>query len=69
MHAQDIQFPLPDVSVTYDTDPQAAAAIRERVLEYATKNAIPVGGMHLVYPAIGTLSPAEAGGYRLTPAE
>jgi glyoxylase-like metal-dependent hydrolase (beta-lactamase superfamily II) len=67
MHAQDIQLPLPDVSVTYDTDPQAAAAIRKRVLEYAVKNAIPVGGMHLVYPAMGTLETAEAG-YRLRPA-
>jgi glyoxylase-like metal-dependent hydrolase (beta-lactamase superfamily II) len=67
IHAQDIQFPRPDVSVTYDTDPQAAAAIRKRVLEYAAQNAIPIGGMHLVYPAIGTLQPAD-GGYRLTTA-
>ncbi|MDR2028771.1 MAG: MBL fold metallo-hydrolase [Treponema sp.] len=69
VHAQDIQLPLPDVSVTYDTDPQAAAAIRKQVLDYAAKNAIPIGGMHLVYPAIGTMSPASVGGYHLTPAE
>jgi glyoxylase-like metal-dependent hydrolase (beta-lactamase superfamily II) len=69
MHAQDIQFPLPDVSVTYDTDPQAAAAIRKRFLEYAARNNIPIGGMHLVYPAIGTVTPAGNGAYRLTPAE
>jgi hypothetical protein len=69
MHVQDIQFPLPDVSVSYDTDPRAAAAVRKRVLDYAAQNNIPIGGMHLVYPAIGTLSPAGNGGYRLRPAE
>jgi glyoxylase-like metal-dependent hydrolase (beta-lactamase superfamily II) len=64
MHVQGIQFPLPAVSVTYDTDPAAAAAIRTRVLEYAARNRIPIGGMHLVYPAIGTVTP-EGSGYRL----
>ncbi|MDR3167793.1 MAG: MBL fold metallo-hydrolase [Treponema sp.] len=68
MHAQDIQFPLPEISVTYDTDPGAAAAIRKRVLEYAAAQNIPIAGMHLVYPAIGTVS-AEGAGYRLTPAK
>jgi glyoxylase-like metal-dependent hydrolase (beta-lactamase superfamily II) len=66
MHVQGIQFPLPGVSVTYDTDPVAAAAIRIKVLEYAARNRIPIGGMHLVYPAVGTVSP-EGGGYRLIP--
>jgi glyoxylase-like metal-dependent hydrolase (beta-lactamase superfamily II) len=68
MHAQNIQFPQPDVSVTYDTDPAAAAAIRKQVLEYATRNRIPIAGMHLVYPAVGTVQ-AEGSGYRLIPAE
>jgi glyoxylase-like metal-dependent hydrolase (beta-lactamase superfamily II) len=67
MHAQDIQFPLPEISVTYDTDPRAAAAVRKRVLEYAAAEKIPVAGMHLVYPAIGTVSP-DGSGYRLIPA-
>jgi glyoxylase-like metal-dependent hydrolase (beta-lactamase superfamily II) len=67
MHAQDIQFPLPEISVSYDTDPAAAAAVRKRVLEYAAAEKIPVAGMHMVYPAVGTVS-AEGSGYRLTPA-
>lgn len=66
MHVQGIQFPLPGVSVTYDTDPAAAAAIRARVLEYAARNRIPIGGMHLVYPAVGTVIP-QGDGYRLVP--
>jgi glyoxylase-like metal-dependent hydrolase (beta-lactamase superfamily II) len=69
IHVQDIQFPRPDISVTYDTDPAAAAAIRKRILEYAAANSIPVGGMHLSYPAVGAVSPdgAVPGGYRFIP--
>jgi glyoxylase-like metal-dependent hydrolase (beta-lactamase superfamily II) len=68
MHVQSIQFPLPNVSVTYDTDPTAAAAIRKEILDYAAKNKIPIAGMHLVYPAVGTVS-AEGTGYRFNPAQ
>ncbi|WP_010257387.1 MBL fold metallo-hydrolase [Treponema primitia] len=68
MHAQLIQFPLPEQSVSYDTDPIAAAAIRRRILEYVAQNNIPIAGMHLVYPAIGTVRKA-GDGYWFTPAE
>jgi glyoxylase-like metal-dependent hydrolase (beta-lactamase superfamily II) len=67
MHAEAIQFPRPDISVTYDTDPAMAAASRKKVLEYVTANNIPIAGMHLVYPAVGRVS-ADGNGYRLTPA-
>ncbi|MDR1905221.1 MAG: MBL fold metallo-hydrolase [Treponema sp.] len=66
MHAQGIQFPLPDVSVTYDTDPAAAAAIRKRILAWTVRNNVPVAGMHLVYPAIGKVQP-DGAGYKLIP--
>ncbi|MDR3170843.1 MAG: MBL fold metallo-hydrolase [Treponema sp.] len=66
MHVQGIQFPLPGISVSYDTDPAAAAAIRRRVLEYAAQNSIPVGGMHLNYPAVGTVR-AEGDGFGFRP--
>ncbi|MDR2021277.1 MAG: MBL fold metallo-hydrolase [Treponema sp.] len=68
MHAESVQFPRPDISVTYDTDPAAAAAVRRQVLEYAAANRIPIAGMHLVYPAVGAVQ-AEGNGYRLIPAE
>jgi glyoxylase-like metal-dependent hydrolase (beta-lactamase superfamily II) len=66
VHAQDIQFPVPEISVTYDTDPVAAAAVRKQILEYAAANSIPIGGMHLVSPAIGTVS-SQGGGCRFSP--
>ncbi|MDR2633961.1 MAG: MBL fold metallo-hydrolase [Treponema sp.] len=68
MHVQDIQFPLPAVSVSYDTDPQAAGAVRKQVLAYAAENRIPVAGMHLRYPAVGRVSP-DGAGYRFSPLE
>jgi glyoxylase-like metal-dependent hydrolase (beta-lactamase superfamily II) len=66
MHAQGIQFPAPEVSVTYDTDPAAASAVRKSILEYAVKNRLPIAGMHLVYPAMGTVE-ADGSGYRFVP--
>ncbi|MDR1956175.1 MAG: MBL fold metallo-hydrolase [Treponema sp.] len=66
MHVQDIQFPLPGISVSYDTDPQAAGAIRKQVLDYAVQNKVPIAGMHLRYPGIGTVT-AEGEGYRFSP--
>ncbi|MDR1388751.1 MAG: MBL fold metallo-hydrolase [Treponema sp.] len=68
MHVQDIQFPRPDISVSYDSDPAMAAETRKRMLEYAVRNNIPVAGMHLVFPAIGTVQAAEDG-YRFIPAK
>jgi glyoxylase-like metal-dependent hydrolase (beta-lactamase superfamily II) len=68
MHVEKVQFPLPGVSVTYDSDPEAAAAARKRVLEWAAKRRVPIGGMHLVYPAAGRVEAAGAG-YRFVPME
>jgi glyoxylase-like metal-dependent hydrolase (beta-lactamase superfamily II) len=68
VHVEGIQFPLPDVSVSYDTDPAAAAAIRGKILAYAASNNIPIAGMHLLYPAIGSVR-AQDGGYRFIPAD
>jgi glyoxylase-like metal-dependent hydrolase (beta-lactamase superfamily II) len=67
IHVQDIQFPRPDISVTYDTDPVQAAETRKKILAYAAENNIPIAGMHLIYPALGTVK-TESGGYQFTPA-
>jgi glyoxylase-like metal-dependent hydrolase (beta-lactamase superfamily II) len=68
MHVEGIQFSCPDISVTYDTDPLAAAIVRKQFLAYAAEHRIPVGGMHLAYPAVGMVT-AEGAGYRFIPAE
>jgi hypothetical protein len=54
--------------VTNDTDPAAAAAVRKQILDYAATNHIQVAGMHLVYPAIGTVT-QSGDGFRFVPAQ
>ena len=68
MHAAPVQFPKPDISVTYDTNPKAAAVARWQILNYAAKNNISIVGIHLAYPGVGTVDPDGSGGYKFTPA-
>jgi glyoxylase-like metal-dependent hydrolase (beta-lactamase superfamily II) len=70
-HAMAIQIPRPGVSVTYDTDPVAAAEVRKAVLEYAAENKIPVAGMHIAYPGMGYVNkdPEDTEGYKFMPKE
>jgi len=68
LHVALVQFPNPDISASYDMDKEAAAASRRQILDYAAKNKLPIGGMHVVYPGIGTVEP-EGNGYRFTPAK
>jgi glyoxylase-like metal-dependent hydrolase (beta-lactamase superfamily II) len=55
LHAAALQFPQPEISSNYDMDSTAAAASRKRILDLAAKEGIPIGGMHLPPPTIGTV--------------
>ncbi len=66
-HAMAVQMPHPEISVRYDVDPDAARDSRRRVLEYVATNHIPVAGMHIPYPGIGTVE-RVGDGYKFTPA-
>jgi len=66
LHVALVQFPVPEISATYDSDAKAAAAVRRQILSYAAKNKIPVGGMHLVYPGVGNVK-AEGNGFKFIP--
>ena len=66
LHVALVQFPVPEISATYDMDQNAAAQIRRQVLDYAAKNKIPVGGMHIVYPAVGSVE-VDGTGFKFTP--
>lgn len=65
-HAMAIQMPRPDVSVHYDTDPALAAQTRSKVLRHAADRKLPVAGMHIPSPAMGTVV-ADGAGYRFIP--
>jgi len=61
LHVALVQFPVPEISATYDIDQKLAAETRRQFLAYAAKNKIPVGGMHMVYPATGTVKTSGKG--------
>jgi len=66
LHIALVQFPVPEISATYDMDQKAAANVRRQVLDYAAKNKIPVAGMHIVYPGTGSVA-AEGSGFKFNP--
>lgn len=66
LHIALVQFPVPEISATYDMDASTAAAVRRQILDYAAKNRIPIGGMHIVYPGIGDVS-VDGTGFKFTP--
>jgi glyoxylase-like metal-dependent hydrolase (beta-lactamase superfamily II) len=68
LHIALVQFPEPDISATYDMDQKEAAASRRELMDYAAKNKIPLGGMHMVYPGVGNVE-ATGNGYRFIPAQ
>jgi glyoxylase-like metal-dependent hydrolase (beta-lactamase superfamily II) len=68
-HAMKIQMPYPEVAVTYDTDPELAVKSRKQLLEYAVKNNIPVAGMHIAYPGMGSVKSNPDNGYEFSPFE
>ncbi|WP_461246976.1 MBL fold metallo-hydrolase [Treponema sp. R6D11] len=66
LHIALVQFPVPEISATYDMDQKAAATVRRQVLDYTAKNKIPVAGMHIVYPGTGSVS-VEGSGFKFAP--
>lgn len=66
-HAMAIQMPHPEVTVTYDVDPETAVQSRQAVLKYVAEKNIPVAGMHVAYPGIGMVKAALSGGYTFVP--
>jgi len=65
-HAMAIQMPHPEIAATYDTNPDQAIQSRSAVLQFASELAIPVAGMHIPYPSIGTIEKTDTG-YRFVP--
>ncbi|MCD7964023.1 MAG: MBL fold metallo-hydrolase [Rikenellaceae bacterium] len=68
-HAMAVQMPYPQISVTYDVDPDYARESRLAILKYVAENNIPVAGMHIAYPGIGYVKDNGKGGYEFVPVE
>jgi hypothetical protein len=55
-------MPHPEISMTFDTNPEQAAVTRKKILEYVQKNKIRIAGAHIVLPAIGNIRTGKAEG-------
>jgi glyoxylase-like metal-dependent hydrolase (beta-lactamase superfamily II) len=55
-HAMAIQIMFPQVALSFDTNPEQAIATRKAVLEYVTKETLPVLGSHIPFPCVGTIT-------------
>ena len=66
LHVALVQFPYPEISASYDMDQNAAAFSRRQLLEFAVRNRIPVGGMHIVFPGFGMVE-NFGNGFRFLP--
>jgi glyoxylase-like metal-dependent hydrolase (beta-lactamase superfamily II) len=69
IHVPAVQLLYPQISVTYDVNPEQAAETRKEFLEYAAKHKIPVAGMHLPYPSMGKVQSVSDSGYAFTPVQ
>ncbi|MDL2305186.1 MBL fold metallo-hydrolase [Bacteroides sp. OttesenSCG-928-D19] len=59
LHVIPVQIPHPEISLVYDMSPAFAVSTRRAVLEYVSKNKIPIAGMHIPYPGMGTVKKSK----------
>jgi hypothetical protein len=53
VHLHGIQFARPDVGFTVDVDGPQAIATRQRIMDMAATDRLPIAGMHIDFPAFG----------------
>lgn len=68
-HVMSVQMRYPQLPVIFDVDTAQAVISRMKILEYVSKNNIPIAGMHVAYPAMGYVETEINGGYRFIPLE
>jgi len=66
IHVAAVQMESPGVTIQFDSDQKAAAAVRRKVFDAAARDGSMIGGAHLQFPGIGYLR-NEGKGYRYIP--
>jgi len=66
LHAQDVQFPEPDVTIKFDVDSRAAAGQRKAALKDAAARGYLVAAAHVSFPGIGHVR-AQGKGFEWLP--
>jgi glyoxylase-like metal-dependent hydrolase (beta-lactamase superfamily II) len=64
LHEPIIQLKYPEISVSYDQDPEKAAGLRQSMLRFLAKEIMPIAGGHLPWPGVCRLIEASDGGYQ-----
>lgn len=63
VHMEYLQFEDPSVTIAFDIDPEAAVAMRRKVMDQVSTDGLRVAGMHLQHPGLGMVEKA-GNGYR-----
>jgi glyoxylase-like metal-dependent hydrolase (beta-lactamase superfamily II) len=66
VHIPELQVPRPEVTMIFDSDPEAAAQSRRRVFDMVAADRLAVAGMHLHFPGFARLT-KSAGTFALVP--
>jgi glyoxylase-like metal-dependent hydrolase (beta-lactamase superfamily II) len=66
LHAPDVQFEVPSITVKFDIDQKAAAAARKRIFDDAAKNGYLIAFAHMYFPGTGRVR-KEGNRYRWYP--
>ena len=53
VHVGALQFPRPELTIVYDSDPAVAAAERRQVFDAAARGGYLIGAAHLQFPGLG----------------
>ncbi len=61
VHVEGLQMPKPDVGVIFDVDPAMAREVRFKLLDFAMKHNVKVGGMHLGRAGASLVKKTESG--------
>ena len=68
VHSAAAQFARPEVTITFDADPKAARATRQRLYDQAVKEQLLIAAAHISFPGLGRIR-KEGTGYAWVPVE
>ena len=66
VHVPEVQVPRPEVTMAFDTDPQAAAATRKRIFDRVATDRQLIAGMHVHFPGFAYVA-KHSDGYVMVP--
>lgn len=67
VHATEVQFPRPSITIQYDVDAEGAAARRREIFADAAEKGYWIAAAHISFPGIGRVR-VDGDGYAWVPA-